>query len=411
MKVKKFCANCGHSLKITDSFCPKCGIKIVNKKLNKNVSSDDKPAKPISRQALHHQKDKRPIPKKKKVALLVSAVVVVILAGLGIWGKNYYSEENQINRMAIALTDSRKNAAKYLITDNKNIKINKESVAPYKKLFKYSNVENLKYDLKNYGSIKSGQLIENGRYFLIFPKYQIKVASYSPTVETNHEGSTLYVNNKNMGRFSAADENYVKKVTDLLAGEYVFTVTSPVSGRVLKSSSTERASNSTIDMSIQTQIFTVKGPAHSKIYINDNNAGTLDKNGEKTFNNYPVSKEMNLYLTTNVNKKTLKSSKIENLGEALVGDSDANGQVSNDNGDIVVSPIWKGVATEEDAKDLIQNAYESPDSESFVNGTSNSGYNEIVKMEKGFEKMKKTTVLITKLKLNHFRQVLTTQLL
>ncbi|ABJ59281.1 zinc-ribbon domain-containing protein [Lactobacillus delbrueckii] len=58
----------------------------------------------------------------------------------------------------------------------------------------------------------SVSLGEDGHYFFFFPKYKLMVKTYSPTVVTNHENSTIKMNGKNVGKLSASGDYYQKKL-------------------------------------------------------------------------------------------------------------------------------------------------------------------------------------------------------
>lgn len=393
--MKKFCPNCGQPLKDGATFCPNCGAKITqNSSVVNNSSSriNSNQTRTVQNPAPH-----KPMSKKNKIIISIVAVLAVICIGTYMFGKNYYSRDHQIDRIVNGIKQPNSDLAKYVIADDSSVKVTKNSVKPYQKLLSNEKSSSLKSELANGGTITNGELVENGKYFLFFPKYQLKVKTYSPKVETNHQNSTLYVNGSNVGKFSQDGSIFTKTANHLLAGKYTFLVKTKVSGRNLQATSSVNASDSNaIDMSIETRTFTVKGLAGSSVYINDNKVGTLDKNGEEKFDNYPITKEMSLYITTTVNKKPLQSVTVHNLGEALADSEDdddydyddkySSDEVKqDDNGDYIVTPTWRNVISNDDAQSLFQSVFDDLDSDDFIGGSSNSSYADIKKMQKGFD--------------------------
>lgn len=181
-----------------------------------------------------------------------------------------------------------------------------------------------------------------------------------------------------------------QKLSPIFPGKYNFVVKSKVSGRNLSANSDVKVwSNASINMNIETKNFTVKSVPDGIVYINDKKAGTLDKNGKLTFNEYPVTKNMSLYVTTEFKGKTLKSNLISQLGAAMVDawesdiddddytNSDSTDTVIKDGDDYVVQPQWEGVISKDDVSDLLQMSFDDPDSDDFIDGENNKDYKDI----------------------------------
>ncbi len=79
------------------------------------------------------------------------------------------------------------------------------------------------------------------------------VKTYSPTVVTNHENSTIKMNGKNVGKLSASGDYYQKKL-DLF-------------------------SNHQVSLNITTGSFTVSSVPNGEVYINDKKVADLDDKG------------------------------------------------------------------------------------------------------------------------------------
>lgn len=375
--MKKFCPNCGTPLKDGAAFCPKCGTKIAQ----------SAPKQPAPSQAPTRSVQRQPMSKKNKIIWSIVAAFAVIFIGLYVFGKQYYSRDHQIARIVNAVKSSNGDLSKYVIADDSNVKVTSDSVEPYKKLLNAQRSDKLQSGLTDENSVTNGELVENGKYFLLFPKYQIKVQTYRPEVTTNHSDSELYINGTKSGKFSEDnDDTYSAKVSRLLAGKYTFLVKSKISGRNLQASSTVDVSKGNVDMNIVTQTFMVKSIPGADIFINDKKIGTVGNDGKTTFENYPITKNMDFYVTTKIGKKDLPSTTIHNFGEAVIKDDYdySSDQVDTSDDDVVVTPEWPGMINEDDAKDLFQGTFDDPDSDDFVNGSSNSSYKDIAKMEKGF---------------------------
>lgn len=383
--MKKFCPNCGTPLKDGATFCPNCGAKITQNSAPKTPQSAPQqvPTRSVQRKPVQH----KPMSKKNKIIWSIIATFAVIFIGLYIFGNQYYSRDRQIARIVNAVKSSKGDLSKYVLADDSNVKVTADSVEPYKKLLATEKSDKLQSNLTDESSVTNGELVENGKYFLLFPKYQLKVQTYQPKVTTNHADSVLYINGDKSGKFSNdSDNNYYNKENRLLAGKYTFLVKSKISGRNLQASSTVDVSKGDIDMGIETQTFMVKSIPGANIFINDKKIGTVGQDGKVTFENYPITKNMDFYVTTKVGKKDLPSTTIHDFGEAVSDNyNGSSDQVDTSDDDVVVTPEWPGMISDDDAKSLFQGTFDDPDSDDFVNGSSNTTYKDITKMEKGFD--------------------------
>lgn len=125
MNNKLFCPNCGVAVSKGEIFCPNCGYNLQKyfADLNKPhiVPQPQKVQQPIQ-QPQRRQMLKKPMSTKNKTIWSCIAVVIILLVGFGIWGNNYYSRDNQINRITNALKDpNQKGFAKLVTTDNNEL--------------------------------------------------------------------------------------------------------------------------------------------------------------------------------------------------------------------------------------------------------------------------------------------------
>ena len=66
-------------------------------------------------------------------------------------------------------------------------------------------------------------------------------------------------------------------------------------------------------------------------------------------------------------------------------DSDSSDQIKSVNGNWVLTPSWPGLASSEDAEDLLQDIWDDNDSEDWVNGSNNTGYISIKKLHDNWD--------------------------
>lgn len=97
---------------------------------------------------------------------------------------------------------------------------------------------------------------------------------------------------------------------------FLFNVKSEVAGRTLTASSTDNVfGNKTVNMNIATQTFSVKSVPGGEIYINDKKVGVLDKNGAATFKDYPITKNIQLYVIYKNGKNSIKSETVTDMAD------------------------------------------------------------------------------------------------
>lgn len=380
-----FCPNCGAPLKGNVAFCPNCGWKLKK-------AASVKPAAPNPAPVQTTKTPRQPMSKKKKTILTIVGVVLASLVGFYIWGHNYYSTTNQVNRITTKLANPNQDLSPYVTCDDDSVKITKESVKPLQEYYQDHRlaVIGLNTSLRTGIGNSHMSLVKKGNYWLIFPKYQLLVKTYRPQVTTNHENSTVKVNGKNVGSLADAEGSYTKKLGPMLPGKYQVTVNTKVAGRNLTANTAANVwSDKTIDMDIATQTFSVKSVPNGVVYINDKKVGTLNSKGKITFNSYPITKNMDLYVAFNNNGKTIKSETVADLGTAFEDaadeDYDDDDTVTETDDGYQVEPEWKGVISDDDAKALLDSAFSDPDADDFVDGADNKDYTEIKTMNHGWD--------------------------
>lgn len=387
--MKKFCPNCGQQVEPDVEFCPNCGQRLSQAEKQNNERTKPK----MKRTHLS---------KQKKILISVIGILVLAFIIFYSWGSNHFSEDKQINQIVASLTDSKANVGQYLTVDNSKMAVNSDTVKPLQAYYRSHKkiVKSMKDDFKN-GAERSGnaQLIQSGHYLLFFPKYMLKFHTYTPTVNTNHPDSILKLNHKNVGNLTGGSNSYSKKIGPVLPGQYHLLVNSKVSGRNLSAASTVNIwSNNDINMNIATKTFTVASVPDGKVYINDKFAGQLDKKGELKFNEYPIAKNMTLYVTTSYKGKKLKSIEVSDMGIAFnvavekssdlynitkirIGENNSKAVYKN-HGKYYVTPQWEGMPTKKEAEIATRIALTDPEKDDFVGGSSNPDYAKAKKIYK-----------------------------
>ena len=202
----------------------------------------------------------------------------------------------------------------------------------------------------------------------------------------------MTVNGEKIGKLTAKGENaYTKRLGLIFPGKYRLKVTAEVEGRKLSASSTVNInSDDTINLNISTETFTVKSVPNGVVYVDGQNVGSLDDSGELTLKDYPVTKNMSLYVAYQNGDNLVQSNPVADLGSAFAEASegydtsdiyysdlardDSNDAVTTQDDGYLIQPKWAGLVGKSAAESLFDTNYNDPDPDRFVGGSSNSGY-------------------------------------
>lgn len=385
MNDKKFCPNCGKEVKPSAEFCPNCGQKLPQtlhsrkeyRSQQKNTAAQPVVNQPQATASSVHQ----PMKKRNKVLLICLGVLVVAFAAFYAWGSNHYQRNNQINQIAASLKNPHSDLAQFVVSENPNARVTTAALKPTQEYYAEHYVEaDRMADAFKYGNeYENVSLVQSGRYLLLFPKYCLQLKTYTPQIRTNHANSTIYVNNKKFGGVDGSGEDYYKKIAPLFPGKYHIEVKSIASGHQLSADkSTTIFSNKEINMNIKTVNFMIKSIPSATIYINDKKVGNLDKKGTKVFKDYPVTDDMKIYVVTKVDGKSIKSESVDYDDMGFEDDDDSSSNI--------IKPEWPGLISKDDAEELLENDFTSPDEDDFVGGAENKGYQELHSQNSGFDK-------------------------
>ncbi|MGN1272401.1 MAG: TcaA 3rd/4th domain-containing protein [Lactobacillus sp.] len=348
---------------------------------------------------------------KKHKKLWVTGIIVVLIGILAAAGNFYYTKDRQISRIVTNLSDPKAGMAKYVTASTPDMNVTDSSLKPLQNYFKVHKqaAKRLDYNLRHNRDNGEIELVESGRYFLLFPKYKLRVQVYRPQIKTNHVNSTLFINHKNFGQMEGGNQNYYQDLGLVFPGRYHILVKSTVNGRKLDADSIVNIwSNKTVDMNIKTATFQVRSVPNGVIYVNDRKAAKLNKYGNYTFKDYPIAKRMEIYIQSTANGKKIKSETVTDLSQSISSEfSDSEDDVTDydntsdnyqgnsekdvyqdEEGDYIVNPIWPGLIQAGDAAKQLYNNFKEPNADDFENGKDNADYKKIAKQIKAWKKQK-----------------------
>ncbi|MGQ5708361.1 TcaA 3rd/4th domain-containing protein [Lactobacillus sp. PSON] len=338
---------------------------------------------------------------KHKWLIAITLLCLIIFACFYGWGQYYYQKNKQIDRIITSIQNTNSDLSKFVQPADPDLKVTEDSLKPLQNYYRKNpqKLTELSNDLHNGQYDDQMQLIQNGEYFMIFPKYQLRIKVYQPQVETNNPDSYLTVNGNNRGTMNGAGQNYYQNLGLIFPGEYHLVVNTKVGGRNLKSDSiVDIWSNKTIDLLIRTATFRIHSVPDGVVYINNKKVAILDKSGEYLFKNYPLSKNMTLYVQTKYKDKTIKSEPVDNLAQVInqrlsntaEGSTDYNHHIhylgnkktaiyQDTDGNYIVNPLWPGLIQAKEASDILAHNFLKVNPDSFIKGEKNKSYKKLKK--------------------------------
>ena len=206
-----------------------------------------------------------------------------------------------------------------------------------------------------------------------------------------------------MGKLSGSGNYYHKKLDLVIAGRYTFSVSANLSGKTISPSPVKLdlfSNDQEVNLNITTGSFKVISVPNGEVYINGKKVADLDDKGQASFKDYQITSGMSLY----VKKSGIgKSNTLHDINQFVTtpadqandsdddydfsddGDDDSSDQIKAVNGSWVLTPSWPGLASSEDAEDLLQDIWDDNDSKDWVNGSSNTGYLSIKKLHDNWD--------------------------
>ncbi|ANZ69669.1 zinc ribbon domain-containing protein [Pediococcus claussenii] len=375
-----FCPNCGTKLNKKEGFCPNCGFNLTEYFEKQTNKTNEKVAVPQNDQIMTATHKKR-VPKWIKILI---GIIIVLMAG-GYWfGNNYYGKSQQLNRMISSIKHD-KNVGSYFYSNDPSLKITNNKMEPFVNMMKNKErLSNFENGLRTSGSAENGfTLKQHGKFWLLFPKYQVLVTSVYANISTNHAGVDMFVNDSKV--FTSTSSKQSKKIGPLVPGTYDLKAAGTVGSHKITNENSHDIvySDQSYDLSLKTVSFNVVGYPESDIYINGKKAGHMGTSGKYKFDEYPWSDGMKVQL-----RYSLKGSTITSKETPISEDEDGEDvttefpdMITKDDADQEISNIFSDV-------DSISSSGDKSDdlSDYFVNGDSNDDYDQLTEMAKGYYK-------------------------
>ena len=414
--AQKFCPNCGSKVPQGANFCPNCNFDLrvspVTPQQPQSVTPTQSKA-PVQQEMPVEQTrttaPKKPISGKTKfIRILIGILVLAIVGGYYV-GTKYYSKDNQINRITDSLKDN-KNMESYFSTSDTSFKVTDSNMKPASdawhsasalKYFKTGLADNK--DTSTYFRLK-----ENGKHWLLFPKYTADFSTASVKLSTNSSGADIKLNGKKVA--TATSDDYNKTISGLVPGNYTLESVGSIDGTKLTNKSTQfiGGSASKVNLDLSTITFRIKSIANADIFVNSKKVGTTSDSGSATIGPIASSGNNLLQLKEKVGDNTLVTSKYQISGNdddnnVTLDNTDENG--SQDNSDSNLFTIaFPDMLTTDDAQSYMDKLFthidnytsEGDDSDEysdesygsidsfFVDGKSNEDAKKWVKIAKGY---------------------------
>lgn len=407
--MKHFCPRCGAELKPGAKFCPHCGYNLmqnsaIGSKRPKRETVRNNISRPVQSQARPRQvRPRKPWSRKKKITVSAVTVLVILLIGLFAYGRNYYNQVHQVNRIVAAIRkDDNSQLANLVTTNNADVKVNANSVRSITDYYKVhaDDLSVLENTLLDNGSVKGISLVQDGHYFLLFPKYKLEVNSYQPTVETNHPNSRIYVDGKYATTAKEnAEDSYTAKLAPMLGGSHLIKIQAAASGHnLLSTANVNLWSNRDYDCNIKTADLAVLGPSGATVYIGDKNCGKINNNQVLDLNDFQYNNSTVVYLVYRVNGEKFISQEAS-VSDAIASDNDDDSDNSDEDDDLQeakektnkfdskmtnIVPTFSGAPSLDTVNDLVQNCFQSADADTFIDGSANKYYKSFHKLADGF---------------------------
>ena len=394
MRESRFCQNCGTKVDADEQFCHNCGAQLDNSvtdqtnqaspssvdntvndyqqpQSNNNSVSQQQPSNNgnVMETRSGFKKSKKHQTRNLIIGIVVAVVVVFGFIGY-LFGNHYYSKSAVLDRAMTSLT-SDKNTDSYFESTDSRVTLNDSTMAPLSKHMNKNNdeLQSLKGQLSDSGSSKDGnfEYVQDGRKWLLFPNYQVKVKPVVPTITTSEKSADVILNNNKIGQTSDSDSEF--SLGRILPGDYNITVSKTLSGKKVTNAQTTYLDNSdNIYMPLKTIKFTVKAGPNSDIYINDKKVGTSNSDGDYKVSDMPFSSAIYIYGVMHSDGKTVTSDKYH-LSESDDGQEvslNYPGAVDKDDAANLISDFSN------DLSSAVNDNNDFDPSDYFVDGSNNS---------------------------------------
>ena len=292
-----FCSNCGEAIQAKAVFCSNCGQQL---KLSPNSMV----------------KSRKELSRKQKMALCSTlAVIVLLISGL-LFGCYYYSYPQQLDRLAQTFkTQDPKKISEVVTSEDPNYRV---TAGELKKFISYYQEENHKgefadflYDLKNNpGQLADFSLHQRGRYFGVFPRYQLVIQPVYLTVTADQADIQLALDDKKLA--TSKSGNYQITWGPLTPGSYRVAgksddVQSVSSQRLIRYQNPDFETDSHVTVSLHKISFKVTSNRDgANVLVNDQAVATI-RNGQAEIKDMVWHQGLTIQLSVKDNQNQLKS--------------------------------------------------------------------------------------------------------
>lgn len=201
------------------NFCPECGNKVEI--IVENVAASQ----------VNITQEAQPKKKKNILLFVLLGILVAGLFGAYQFGAYKFSKEKQINALIDAFHNKNVNKIdSFIKSDDPTLKITTKDIESYLRYMKdnpsykkelVSYLQKQTVDQKLIGDEETfvdGKIVEDGKYWFLYPKYKLQLKSYYMTISTNAENAEVYVNDKKVADISS--EKPSKEIGPYFPGTY-----------------------------------------------------------------------------------------------------------------------------------------------------------------------------------------------
>lgn len=366
-----FCWNCGHQNDTNADFCEECGsdlsqgiveekqeiIKQEDKAIEQAKQLPTQSQQPINFQSVSH---KEPMAKKKKIGLIFGGIGIATAIGIYYYGNYYFSYDQQVARYEDTIkTKDPKKWADVLVSNDPSYQINSDNL---KKMTDYYQEEDNKEEFsKLIGSLSRKrnsnsdlEVINDGKIFIFFDKYSLKINPVYLTVDTGDQtGIQVEVD----GKIQGDGKDTTIKIGPLTPGIYnvkgsLKDVSSTSTVNLINSNDPNSEDNTVVTFDLHKVSFLVTSNVEgADVLVDDKKVGSI-KNGSFAVKDLIWHQGMKVQTKKNFDKQEMVSDvyKIEEE-EYLAEDFD------NDNYYSELNLSFDDIQTKDDIAYFLDNFY------------------------------------------------------
>ncbi|MGQ7106473.1 zinc ribbon domain-containing protein [Bacillus cereus group sp. Bce041] len=312
----KFCGTCKKNVADHLNFCPECGSKV-------EVIVDNTAASYTELQS-----ETKPVKSKKNLFLIIGfAIIAALLFGAYKFGAYKFSKEKQVNVMIEAFQKKDINAIdEFVKANDSSLKIKTEDLKAYirylkenpsynKQLLSYLQKETVDQKLtKDKSSFKDGEIVEEGKEWLLYPKYKFSMKSYYMSVSTTAKNAEIYVNDKKEAELSS--DKTSKELGPYFPGTYVVKATAKTELTELETEkevdlADEQSEKVKVDLSLEGKYVSISSDeSDATVFVNGKKRGKLNY-GSYKLGPVPTDETVEVHLEKNAEFGLIKSESVK----------------------------------------------------------------------------------------------------